>query len=46
MSLAVSLATLAEGAATDGRGNVTLVAVNPHALAADQLPAQFTPCST
>ena len=43
MSLEVSLATLAEGVTADARGSLTLVAVNPHALIADQLPAQFSP---
>jgi hypothetical protein len=43
VSLVVNLAVLAEGAATDARGNLTLVAVNPHALIAEELPAQFGP---
>jgi hypothetical protein len=43
MSLAINLATLAEAAATDARGNITLVAANPAALIADELPAQFSP---
>jgi len=43
VSLEASLATLTEGVAADARGNLTLVAVNPHALAAGQLPAQFAP---
>ena len=43
MSLVVDLAVLAEGAATDARGNLTLVAANPHMLMADELPAQFSP---
>ena len=43
MSLAVNLVVLAEGAATDSRGNLTLVAVNPQTLIADELPAQFSP---
>lgn len=43
MSLAINLAVLAEGAATDSRGNVTLVSVNPQVLVADELPAQFSP---
>jgi hypothetical protein len=43
MSLEVSLATLAEGVTSDARGSLTLVAVNPYALIADQLPAQFGP---
>ncbi len=43
MSLVVNLAVLAEGAATDARGNLTLVAVNPQILIPDELPAQFSP---
>jgi hypothetical protein len=43
MSLEIDFASLAEGVAGDARGNLTLVAVNPHALVADQLPAQFSP---
>jgi hypothetical protein len=43
MSLVVNLAVLAEGATTDARGNLTLVAVNPQVLVADELPAQFSP---
>jgi hypothetical protein len=43
MSLSASLAVLAEGAAPDARGNMSLIAANPPALIADQLPAQFTP---
>jgi hypothetical protein len=41
MSLVVDLAVLAEGAATDSRGNFTLVAANPHLLIAEELPVQF-----
>jgi hypothetical protein len=43
MSLVVDLAVLAEGAATDARGSLTLVAANPHILVADELPVQFSP---
>ena len=43
MSLTINLATLAEAAAPDARGNITLVAANPAALVADELPAQFGP---
>lgn len=43
MSLSVNLATLAEGAATDSRGSVTLVGVNPYILVADELPTQLSP---
>jgi hypothetical protein len=43
VSLVVDLAVLAEGAATDARGNVTLVAANPSMLIAEELPAQFSP---
>jgi hypothetical protein len=43
VSLEVTLATLAEGVAADARQSLTLVAVNPHALIAAQLPAQFAP---
>jgi hypothetical protein len=43
VSLVVNLAVLAEGAAPDARGTLTLVAVNPHALIAEELPAQFGP---
>jgi hypothetical protein len=43
MSLVLNLAVLAEGAATDSRGSLTLVAVNPQAFIADQFPAQFAP---
>lgn len=43
MSLHIDFASLAEGVAGDARGSLTLVAVNPHLLIADQLPAQFTP---
>jgi hypothetical protein len=43
MSLVVDLAVLAEGAATDTRGNLTLVGANPHVLVADDLPTQFVP---
>jgi len=43
MSLAINLAVLAEAAATDARGNITLVAANPGLLIADELPAQFAP---
>lgn len=43
MSLIVDFAAIAEGAATDARGILTLVAVNPNALIADQLPAQLSP---
>jgi hypothetical protein len=43
MSLAINLAVLAEAAATDARGNITLVAANPGLLIADELPAQFGP---
>lgn len=43
MSLEVDLAVLAEGAAADARGNLTLVAANPHLLLADELPVQFAP---
>lgn len=42
MSLEIDFATLAEGVAGDVRGSLTLVAVNPHLLLADQLPAQFS----
>ena len=41
MSLKIDFATLAEGVAGDVRGSLTLVAVNPHLLVADQLPTQF-----
>jgi hypothetical protein len=43
MSLAINLAVLAEGAAQDARGNITLVAANPGLFIADELPAQFSP---
>jgi hypothetical protein len=43
VSLIVDLAVLAEGAATDARGSLTLVAANPHILLADELPLQFAP---
>ncbi len=43
MSLEVDFVALAEGVASDARGNLTLVAVNPAVLVADQLPAQFAP---
>jgi hypothetical protein len=43
MSLVVNLAVLAEGAATDARGLITLIAANPQSLVSDQLPAQFAP---
>jgi hypothetical protein len=43
MSLVIDFAAIAEGAAADARGILTLVAVNPNALIADQLPAQFSP---
>ncbi len=43
MSLIVDLAVLAEGAATDARGNLTLVGVNPQLFIADNFPVQFTP---
>lgn len=43
MSLSINLATLAEGAATDSRSNVTLVGVNPHVLLADELPTLLSP---
>lgn len=43
MSLVVDLAVLAEGAATDVRGNMTLVAANPHILLSDDLPVPFVP---
>lgn len=43
MGLIVDLAVLAEGAATDSRGNVTLVAANPHILVANEFPVQFAP---
>jgi hypothetical protein len=42
MSIKVDFAALAEGAAGDSRGNLTLVAVNPQVLVAEQLPAQFS----
>ena len=42
MSLEVDFASLSEGVASDFRGSLTLVAVNPHLLVADQLPAQFS----
>lgn len=43
MGLVIDFAAIAEGAASDARGILTLVAVNPYALIADQLPAQFSP---
>jgi hypothetical protein len=43
MSLVIDLAVLAEGAATDSRGSLTLVAANPHILIADDLPVPFVP---
>ena len=43
MSLEVEFSALSEGVAGDARGSLTLVAVNPHVLIADQLPAQFSP---
>jgi hypothetical protein len=43
MSLEIDFSSLAEGVAADSRGNLTLVAVNPQVLVADQLPAQFSP---
>lgn len=43
MSLAINLAVLAEGATFDSRGSLTLVAVNPQTLVAEQFPAQFAP---
>lgn len=41
MSLVIDFSAIAEGVAGDARGSLTLVAVNPHLLVADQLPAQF-----
>jgi hypothetical protein len=41
MSLKIDFSSLAEGVAGDARGSLTLVAVNPHLLVADQLPTQF-----
>jgi hypothetical protein len=41
MSLEIDFASLAEGVAGDSRGSLTLVAVNPHLLVAEQLPTQF-----
>jgi hypothetical protein len=43
VSLAIDLAVLAEGVATDARGNLTLVAANTNLLVADELPVQFSP---
>ncbi len=43
MSLEIEFASISEGVATDARGNFTLVAVNPNALIADQLPFLFNP---
>ncbi len=43
MSLVVNLAVLAEGAAPDARGNITLIAANPQALLVDQFPSQVNP---
>jgi hypothetical protein len=43
MSLAINLAVMAEAAATDARGNITLVAANPAILIVDELPAQLGP---
>jgi hypothetical protein len=39
----MNLAALAEGVATDARGNLTLVAVNPQFLVTNDLPVQFAP---
>jgi hypothetical protein len=43
MSVIVNLAVLAEGLGSDSRGLLTLIAVNPQSLVAEQLPAQFAP---
>lgn len=43
MSLIVDLAVLAEGAAADSRGSMTLVGVNPNVLLAETFPVQFSP---
>jgi len=43
MSLVVTLVTLAEGAASDSRGGITLVAANPQFLTAERFPAQLAP---
>jgi hypothetical protein len=43
MSLVVDLAVLAEGAATDSRGNITLVGVNPNLFMVETFPVQFNP---
>jgi hypothetical protein len=43
MSLIVDLAALAEGAASDVRGSLTLVAVSQNVFVADEFPFQFAP---
>jgi hypothetical protein len=43
VSLIVDLAVLAEGAAADSRGSITLVGVNPNVLLAETFPVQFSP---
>lgn len=43
MSLVVDLAVLSEGAATDSRGNITLVGANPQLFIAESFPVQFSP---
>jgi hypothetical protein len=43
VSLEIDLAVLAEGAATDSRGNVTLVGINPSLFLVENFPVQFSP---
>jgi hypothetical protein len=43
VSLVVDLAVLAEGMATDSRGNITLVGANPNIFLLEALPFQMSP---